>query len=170
MRILFLLVTLFWFSLSDPARLAGDQSNTGTYPGVTVTLPQNPTDTRNDLAKVAGQWAKYWQAKQLEQIAALYAEDAVFLTGQGDRFTGKSAIRDIFKKALETNSSNITVRSIRTEVAGTLAYDSGEYQEVITPAGGEKRELTGNYIIVFRKQNGKWLIVEHAWTDKPAKN
>jgi uncharacterized protein (TIGR02246 family) len=130
----------------------------------------NQDASRIEPAKAADRWATYWRSQQLEPLVALYAEDAVFLTGQGDRFTGKSAIRDIFKKALETNKSNLTVRSVRSEVSDNLAYDSGEYHELITPIGGEKRELTGNYIIVFRKENGKWLIVEHAWTDKPVKN
>ena len=35
-------------------------------------------------------------------------------------------------------------------------------------AGGSKLELQGSYLMVFRKQNdGKWLIIEHVWTDKP---
>jgi len=108
-------------------------------------------------------------AKDLRQVVDLYADDGVFLTGSGDRFTGKSAIHDLFKKALESNTSDIRVRSLRTEVSGDMAYDSGDYIETIIPAtGGSKLELQGNYLIVFRKQkDGRWLIVEHAWTDKP---
>ncbi len=58
---------------------------------------------------------------------------------------------------------------VRTGVSGDLAYDSVDYRETITPAaGGSKLELQRNYLIVFRKQkDGRWLIVEHMWTDKP---
>ena len=55
------------------------------------------------------------------------------------------------------------------DASGDLAYDSGDYRETITPvAGGSKLELQGNDLIVFRKQkDGRWLIVENRWTDKP---
>jgi uncharacterized protein (TIGR02246 family) len=120
-------------------------------------------DPQNDLSRVSYEWAKLWMAKDLKQVVELYADDGVFLTGSGDRLTGKAVIRDLFRKALETNTSNISVRSVRTEVSGDLAYDSGDYRETITPvAGGSKVELQRNYLIVFRKRNdGKWLIVEH---------
>ena len=165
MRILLLMLTLLGLGYSNVSNRQPLHAGDGTE-----ATEQAASTTRTDLAKVAEQWATYWRSQQLDPLVALYADDAVFLTGQGDRFTGKSVIRDIFRSALQTNKSNLTVRSVRTEVSDNLAFDSGEYHEVITPSGGEKRELTGNYIIVFRKQGGKWLIVEHAWTDKPAKN
>src|SRR6266498_3812357 len=80
---------------------------------------QTQSDPQNDLSKPSNQWAKLWMAKDLNQVVELYADDGVFLTGNGDRITDKAAIRDL-------------------------------------------------YLMVFRKQNdGKWLIVEHVWTDKP---
>jgi ketosteroid isomerase-like protein len=63
-----------------------------------------------------------------------------------------------------------TPRSLVTEISGNLAYDSGDYLETIIPGSGvAKTELKGNYVIVFKRQpSGKWLIIEHVWTDKPA--
>lgn len=121
------------------------------------------------LSKVCGLWAKYWREKQLDNVIALYAPDAVFLTGTGDRISGRPAIRALFKTAMEGHTSDLTPRSLVTEVSGTLAYDSGDYSETIIPASGvAKTELKGNYVIVFKRQrNGRWLIIEHVWTDKP---
>jgi uncharacterized protein (TIGR02246 family) len=122
------------------------------------------------LSRVCVQWAEYWRQKQLDNVVALYAPDAVFLTGTGDRFSGRAAIRTIFKTAMEGHTSDLTPRSLVTEISGNLAYDSGDYLEKIIPASGvAKTELKGNYVIVFKRQrNGKWLIIEHVWTDKPA--
>lgn len=122
------------------------------------------------LSSVCGQWAEYWRQKQLDNVVALYAPDAVFLTGTGDRFSGRNAIRAVFKTAMEGHTSDLTPRSLVTEVSGNLAYDSGDYLETIIPASGvAKTELKGNYVIVFKRQrNGRWLIIEHVWTDKPA--
>jgi uncharacterized protein (TIGR02246 family) len=121
------------------------------------------------LSKVSMDWAKYWREKQLAEVVALYAPDAVFLTGTGDRINGRAAIRAAFKTALATNSSDLIPRSLVTEVSGDLAYDSGDYRETITPvSGGAKLEMKGNYVIVFKRQrNGEWLIIQHVWTDAP---
>lgn len=122
------------------------------------------------LSLVCGLWAQYWREKELDKVTALYAPDAVFLTGSGDRISGREAIRALFKKAMERHTSDLTPRSLVTEVSGNLAYDSGDYLETITPASGAaKTELKGNYVIVFKRQrNGRWLIIEHVWTDTPA--
>ena len=135
-------------------------------------VPRSPTETKltTRLSSVCGQWAEYWRQKELDKVVALYAPDAVFLTGTGDRFSGREAIRAIFKTAMEGHTSDLTPRSLVTEVSGSLAYDSGDYLETIIPASGVARtELKGNYVIVFKRQpGGKWLIIEHVWTDKPA--
>jgi len=117
---------------------------------------------------VAEQWAKLWSAKQLEPLVAMYASDAVFLTGTGDRITGRAAIRDAFQKGMASATAALTCRSVSTGGSGDLAYDSGDYTETITFADGKKRANKGSYLIVFRRQpDGKWLIVQHAWTEAP---
>lgn len=90
---------------------------------------------------MSGQWATLWGAKQLDQVIELYAPDAVFLTGQGDRITGRDAIRALFKAALETNTSSLSVRSIVTESSGNLAYDSGDYRETKPTLFGSERTI-----------------------------
>jgi ketosteroid isomerase-like protein len=51
--------------------------------------PDRQTPSTSDLGKVSERWANYWSARQLDQLVELYASDAVFLTGTGDRITGK---------------------------------------------------------------------------------
>lgn len=137
-------------------------------PASKKTLPRSLLETK--LSRVCGQWAEHWRQKKLDDVVALYAPAAVFLTGTGDRFSGREAIRAVFKTAMEGHTSDLTPRSLVTEASGNLAYDSGDYLETIIPASGVARtELKGNYVIVFKRQpTGKWLIIEHVWTDKPA--
>ena len=83
----------------------------------------------------------------------------------GSRITGRSAIRELFSGALATHSSELHVRSKRTEQSGQLAYDSGEYEETST-AGGVKHSGRGNYLVVFRREGkNQWRIIQHMWTD-----
>jgi ketosteroid isomerase-like protein len=127
--------------------------------------PAAPTVT-DDLAKLRGLWAQELHDKQLDQIIALYAPDAAFLAPSGGRFTGQAEIRGLFKTIMDTVTSNLTLHSMVTESSGDLAYDSGDYTETLVPTkGGPDQHYQGDYLMVFKRQeNGKWLIVQHAWT------
>jgi hypothetical protein len=63
----------------------------------------------NDIAKVSEQWAREWKAKNLDELIALYAEDAVFMPATGSRVTGRAAIRELFEKALAVYTSDVQV-------------------------------------------------------------
>jgi uncharacterized protein (TIGR02246 family) len=125
--------------------------------------PQSATG----VAKISEQWAKEWKAKNVDALMALYAEDAVFMPATGTRVTGRSAIRELFAKALAVYTSDIHVHSKVTEQSGHLAYDSGEYDEMST-SGGVQRAGKGNYLVILRRDNkNEWRIVQHMWTDVP---
>ena len=118
------------------------------------------------VAAVCAEWAGAWGAKDLERLVGLYADDAVFLPATGGRITGRAAIKELFRQALETNSSRLQIRSIRTHVEGGLAFDSGEYEE--RKSGDSTRPGRGQYLVVCRRDaTGTWRIIEHVWTDTP---
>lgn len=136
-------------------RWASAQSRTGS------------SGSTSGVAEISARWAKEWSAKNRDAVIALYAEDAVFMTATGTRTTGRAAIRELFEKALEGNTSDLHVQSRGTEQSGNLAYDSGEYEETTT-SGGVSRPGRGNYLVVFRRDRKKqWRIVQHMWTDVP---
>jgi uncharacterized protein (TIGR02246 family) len=125
-----------------------------------------PSGAAEELAKLREQWVRELHDKQLDQIIALYAPDAAFLSPTGGRFTGQGAIRGLFKTIMDTVTSNLTLHSMVTERSGDLAYDSGDYTETLVPTkGGPDQHYQGDYLIVFKRQkDGKWLIVQHVWT------
>jgi uncharacterized protein (TIGR02246 family) len=128
--------------------------------------PVAADNVANELAKIRADWAKALYSKQLDQIVMLYAPDAVFIS-YGDRFAGRSAIRDLCKNAMATYTSNMTLHSIVTGHSGDLAYDSGDYREAVTTiSDGTTKNLSGNYLMVFQRQaDGHWLILEQVWTE-----
>ncbi len=103
-------------------------------------------------------------------MVMLYAPGAVFLPPTGERITGRPAIRDLSKKAMDTFTSDISLHSIVTEHSGNLAYASGDYREtLVTVSDGTKTEVQGNYLMLFKRQaDGRWLIIEQVWTEVPS--
>jgi purine nucleosidase len=118
------------------------------------------------IAKLRAEWVKDLRTKQLDQIANLYTEDAVFMQPDGQRVIGRAAIRELCKNIMAAFTSDITLNSTRNEISGNLAYESGAFSESLTSTSdGKKIQLTGAYVMMFKRQpNGQWLIAEQAWT------
>ena len=121
----------------------------------------------DEIARVRSQWADDLRNKRLEEITALYAPDAAFLSGDVGRVTGRPAIHELCKKVMAAVTSNMVMHSLRTEHSGDLAFDSGDYEETMTKASdGTSQNAKGSYLMVLKRQpDGKWLIVEQMWID-----
>ena len=121
------------------------------------------------LAKIREAWVQDLRTKQLEPILKFYAPDAVFLQPTGERITGSAALRTLFQTVMATFDSDLTLYSQDLETSGDLAYDSGDFQELLTTiATGAKITAKGSYIIIFKRQpDGSWQIVQHVWIGAP---
>jgi ketosteroid isomerase-like protein len=127
---------------------------------VPAAKPQVKPEKPPDIGAV---WASDWSARRLDHIMTLYTSDAVFFT-LDDRFAGTASIRDMFRKTLETNTATIHLHRVIAEQSGNLAHESGNYEETLV-SSGQKREVRGHYLMVLRKEAGRWLIAEQMWTE-----
>jgi uncharacterized protein (TIGR02246 family) len=118
-----------------------------------------------DVAQLSQDWASDWQAKNLEAVLALYAPDAVFVTGDGRRVTGAADLRDFFTPLLKNYSAKIYMRSVDGASSGDLAYDSGDYHELLTPVAVKEKKIAthGGWIVVARRIDGHWRIAQQFW-------
>jgi ketosteroid isomerase-like protein len=121
------------------------------------------------LAGIRNSWVRDLHDKQLEPILKFYASDAAFLQPSGERITGATALRNLFQNIMATFDSDLTLRSLKLETSGDLAYDSGEFVETLTNIStGAKISSKGSYIIIYRREaGGAWQIVQHVWTGTP---
>jgi len=128
---------------------------------------QKPSSAADAIAKVRAEWMKDLHDKQLDQFVMLYTPDAVFLTPNGQRITGRAAIRDLTRQAMDTFTSDLHFRSLASEYSCDLAYDSGEFHETLTLLSDKStKEGKGNYLMVFKRQpDGNWLIAQQVWTE-----
>jgi ketosteroid isomerase-like protein len=149
------------------AFLAGASIGAPNFSSTATATPQASTIAA--LAKIREAWVQDLRTKQLEPILKFYAPDAVFLQPTGERLTGSAALRSLFQNIMATFNSDLTLHSQNLETSGDLAYDSGDFQEILTTiATGARISSKGSYIIIFRRPaSGSWQIVQQVWTSTP---
>jgi uncharacterized protein (TIGR02246 family) len=118
------------------------------------------------LAKPSQEWARLWQARDLEAVLALYTDDAVFINADGSRVTGKPALRRFFATVLAQYKAQPQTQSVESRASGDLGYDWGDYSEVVVPIAKPDAAIRtqGTYLVILRKVGGHWLIASQMWT------
>jgi ketosteroid isomerase-like protein len=109
------------------------------------------------------------RTKNLDDILALYAPEAVFVDPEGHTFATPAARRAFYEQIFATYDSDLVLNSSSLSISrdgGTgTAVDRGTYTEVLTVrATGAVRHPHGSYILTWHLQpNGAWLITRVVW-------
>ncbi len=116
-------------------------------------------------------WSKAAVAKNAEQFASFYADDASLFQPNTKIATGKAAIRaaavDLFKTpgfSLSFKTATVTVSK-----SGDIAYTTGAYSMTTNDPSGKPVKDTGKYVTVYKKVGGQWKAVADIFnSDLPA--
>lgn len=121
------------------------------------------------IRKTGEDWAKQWNAKDLDHVVAIYAPDAVYLPPHHAAVHGRDAIREYLKGPLGHGATDLTFEVTYIKHDGNLAYDVGRYAMTVLQDGTRKQDR-GKYLTVWRRQaEGSWHIAADAWSsDLPA--
>lgn len=120
------------------------------------------------IRKTGDEWAKNWNAQDLDKLVAAYADDAVYLPPHHAAVHGRNAIREYLKGPLQHGVSELHFEVTYIKDMGDLAYDVGTYSMSV-PTGNGRKQDRGKYLTVWRREGGTWKIVADAWSsDLPA--
>ncbi|HEV7594047.1 MAG TPA: nuclear transport factor 2 family protein [Gemmatimonadaceae bacterium] len=128
-------------------------------------LAQTATSQTKDERAVraaSDSWQRYIAAQQVDSIVALHTPDAVVLFGNAPAMKGSAAIRSNWTDVVKIPAYKVNWTPITIDVASpTRATEYGSYTESYdTPTG--KTSDAGNYVTVWHKVNGKWLVAVDA--------
>ena len=118
---------------------------------------QQPGVKRSDSepgAQVRQGFQRAYNAKDVDAVVALYAEDAT-LVSDGGTFKGRDEIRNWVKSGVDQGSI-LAIEPSAEKSSGTLAYGTGR----TTRRVGSVIHL-GQYLIVMERIRGEWKIVQH---------
>ena len=105
--------------------------------------------------QVRQEFLRAYNAKEVDAVVALYAEDAT-LVSDGGTFRGRDEIRKWVKAGLDQGSTLEAIEPSVEKSSGTLAYGTGRTRRLV----GSVVHL-GQYLIVMEKIGGEWKIVQH---------
>ena len=133
----------------------------------TASAPPPPPDTHDADVKaindIEAQWNKDWASKDVEKIAANYADDAVLMTPGGDPMHGKDAIHTGLKQMVSDPALSLSFQAAKVDVAksGDIGYTQGSYKMTMTnPATHKVINDHGSYVTTYHKQaDGSWKAV-----------
>ena len=114
------------------------------------------TGLKATISKLDRQWAAAINRKDAAATAAMYTADAVMLpTGDKAVVKGRNAIRAVWKEIVKSyGQAKFTTVSL-TPLASNLVCEIGKFRVM---AMKRRKALTGQYVVVWRKSRGKWLV------------
>ena len=114
-----------------------------------------PLSSPEPEMQVRQQFLRAYNAKDVDAVVALYAEDAT-LVSDGGTFRGRDEIRKWVKAGVDQGSRLEAIEPSVENSSGTLAYGTGRTRRLV----GSVVHL-GQYLIVMEKIGGEWKIVQH---------
>ena len=105
--------------------------------------------------QVRQEFLRAYNAKDVDAVVALYAEDAT-LVSDGGTFRGRDEIKKWVKTGVDQGSRLEAIEPSVEKSSGTLAYGTGRTRRRV----GSIIHL-GQYLIVMEKIGGEWKIVQH---------
>ena len=117
------------------------------------------------LRRADENWAKAWEAKNVAEVLASFAHDAVMLAAGSAPLTGKKAIHGLLSEAFAVPGLSTRIRVIHAEVskAGDLGYTLATYESTARDASGRAMSHKGKYVALWRRQvNGDWQVIVHS--------
>jgi uncharacterized protein (TIGR02246 family) len=121
------------------------------------------------IRKIGHDWARNWNAGDLEAVVSVYAPDAVYLPPHHEAVHGRDAIREYLRGPRTHGVTDLAFDVTYIKQSGDVAWDVGTYRMSVPQNDGAKREDHGKYLTVWKRAGSKWLITADAWSsDLPA--
>jgi uncharacterized protein (TIGR02246 family) len=131
-------------------------------------LPAAAAGPEDDVRAATRAWGAAYDSRDPQKILALYAADAVFWGTSSPTLRDTPAlIGDYFKASPGQPNARVEFGEFKVRVWGETAASTGSYTFTDVRDGQTVRR-PARFSLVFRQQNGRWMIVDHHSSSVPA--
>lgn len=131
-----------------------------------------PADTAADEAAMrAGttSWIEAYNVGDVDKIVAMYTDDAILMPPDAPAVVGHDAMKQYLVADMAASKAaglSMALDQDASGVSGDLGWHAGTFH--VNGASGSAVG-TAKYVEIWRKLNGKWLMIRDIWnTDAPA--
>jgi ketosteroid isomerase-like protein len=124
-----------------------------------LALPLSAGNAKDDLKMLSDTFVAGGAKGDAAQVASIYADDAVLMPPNMPAIKGRQAIQQFWSGL---GAFNISIMPESVTSHGDVAIERGTWELTAPIKDG------GNYVMTFRKQNGKWLAVNDIWNSDRA--
>ena len=115
--------------------------------------------------------ARWYAAGHMDSVASLFAVDARQMGPNTDPLEGRSAILEFWEQVAGLGSWTFEINTQEVTAYGPLAVERGTYTLHFVPGaetlpGMTESADTGNYVVQWRREDGRWLIVNDIATSQ----
>ena len=116
-----------------------------------------PMDDEAAIAALGAAYVENYNAGNVDEVAALFAEDAFSLPANSSVSQGREAIAAALSAGIAGNPT-LRIDTADTMVMGDWAASRGSYGIEMAPEGGAPISLTGSYMTMLQRVDGDWKI------------
>src|SRR4051812_14587759 len=112
-------------------------------------------EARKLIAEANAKWVEGWRKGDPAMVASIFAEEGIQLRKRGAVISGRQAILESQRKAMEACEPGVevTVETAQVWVAGGDVYETGSWTYKYSEKGKQASETeTGRYVTLWRKQ------------------
>jgi uncharacterized protein (TIGR02246 family) len=126
-----------------------------------VSATEGDQPKQQEIAALFDEWNAALATGNPEEVADLYAPDAVLLpTLSPEIRTTRAGIVDYFAHLLPSKPQAVITEEIITVLDRDDAINTGLYTFTLTQ-NGVQQQVPARYTFVYQRTNGEWLIVNH---------
>ncbi|KGM33827.1 YybH family protein [Inquilinus limosus] len=132
---------------------------------VAATPEEDLASARPEIDKANADWVPALQAGDVQKAAEPFADDAMFILGNGKTYTGRAAIEAFLKERM-TPGTKITGGTIQQDgiqvIRDGLIYEWGHGGTTKVDAQGKSQTSSGLYLTVWQRgASGHWQIIRN---------
>ena len=120
-------------------------------------------DVESLIRNLAQDFVTSFNTGNYDQVAALFAQDGVFMAPHHDPAYGPKAVERLLRQVAEIGYEDLRLETIRVEASGDMAVEIGRYTVAIHQPDGTIRADRGKYVKAWRRL-GAWLIIADSWS------
>ena len=99
----------------------------------------------------------------VSEFTHIYKQDVNVLPPYMEMLKGRQAAQAIWQGGIDMGIKEVLLETVAVTDDGSVACETGKYTHIIQPAGGETIVDKGQYVVIWKYEEGGWSIDTEIW-------